>query len=88
MSVDAHVPSGSAKALSLAIRYMLLCLGIAVLLGHAKIDDVHQVGMFCVRSSHKEVVWLDISVNQILFVDRLDTAKLWRCERGRGYLVS
>lgn len=80
MSVDTHVPGGSAKALSFAIRYMLLCLGIAVLFGHAKVDDVHQVGMFCVRSSDEEVVRLDVSVDQVFFVDCLDTAKLRGCE--------
>ena len=40
MGVDAHVSSGTAQALSLAIGYMLFGLGVTILLGHAEVDHV------------------------------------------------
>ena len=38
MSVNTHVTRGAAKALPLAIWNVLFCLGISILLCHAKID--------------------------------------------------
>ena len=55
---------------------MLLSFGVTVLLGHAKVDDMDQVGVFRMRFSNQKVVGLDISVDQILFVDRLDATQL------------
>jgi hypothetical protein len=40
MRVDAHIARCPAKAFALAVRDVLLRLGVAVLLGHAKVDDV------------------------------------------------
>lgn len=76
MCVDAHVASGSTQALSLTVGNVLLCFGVAVLLGHAKVDNMDQIGVLCVRTSHQEVVWLDIAINQILLVNCLDAIKL------------
>jgi hypothetical protein len=55
---------------------VLLGFGISVLLGHAKVDDVNHIGSLGSRSSDEEVVRLDIAIDQILFVDCLDTRKL------------
>lgn len=52
---------------------MLLRLGVAILLGHAKIDNVDDVGGLSSRSANKEVVGLDVTVDQILLVDSLDS---------------
>jgi len=40
MGVDAHIPRGSAQALSFTVGYMLLGFRVAILLGHAKINHV------------------------------------------------
>jgi len=55
---------------------MLFCLGVAVLLGHAEVNDMDHVGMFAVRLADQEVVGFDIAVDQVLFVNRLDTRQL------------
>jgi hypothetical protein len=41
MGVDAHIPSGSTETLPFTIRDVLFGLGITVLLGHTKINDMH-----------------------------------------------
>jgi len=51
---------------------------VAVLLGHAKVDDVNDISGFRVGSSYEEVVRLDVSVDQVLFVDCLYSRKLKR----------
>lgn len=55
---------------------MLFCLGVSVLLGHAKVDDVNEIGILRVGSPNQKVVRLDISVDQVLFVDGLDAIQL------------
>lgn len=55
---------------------MLLGLRISVLLGHTKVDDVDNIGCFGARAADEEVVWLDVSVDQVLLVDRLNPGKL------------
>jgi hypothetical protein len=55
---------------------VLLGLGISVLLGHAKVDDVNHICSLGARSSDEEVVRFNIAIDQILFVDCLDTRKL------------
>ena len=54
----------SCQVLVLPIRYMLVCLGVAVLFRKAEIDDVDLVGFLA--EPHEEVVGLDISVNETL----------------------
>jgi hypothetical protein len=34
------------------------------------------VGVFRMRLANQKVVWLDVSVNQVLFVNRLDAVQL------------
>ena len=41
VSVDAHVSRGATQTLAFAIRYVLLRLWVAVLLGHSEIHDVN-----------------------------------------------
>jgi hypothetical protein len=55
---------------------MLLGLGIAILLGHAKVDHVHQISILGVGPSNQKVVGLDITVDQVLLVDSLDSEEL------------
>ena len=49
-----------------------LVLGSRYCFGHAKIDNVDEVGSPGVGLANKEVVWFDVSVNKRLFMDGLD----------------
>lgn len=51
-----------------------MCAGVAVFLGQAEVDDVDQVALLA--QPHQEVVWLHVSVDEILGVDVFDAADL------------
>jgi len=55
---------------------MLLSLRVSVLLGHTEVDNVDDICCFGVGSANEEVVWFDVSINEILLVDRLHSRKL------------
>lgn len=55
---------------------MLLGLWVTVLFGHAKINNVNDIGGFTSGSSNQEVVWFDISVDQVLLMNSLDSGEL------------
>lgn len=76
MHIDTHVSSSPTQTLALAIRDVLLRSRIPVLLGHAEIDRMDQVGRFGPWSTDEEIVWLDVSVNQVLLMNRLDSSDL------------
>lgn len=61
---------------------MLFRFGITILLGHTEVDDVNDVGGFRVGSAYQKVVGLDISVDQVLFVDCLYSGKLEHGQHG------
>lgn len=76
MGVDTHVAGCTRQRFSLTIRDMLLGLWITILLGHAKVDDMDNVGGLGIRAADEEVVGLDVTVDQIFLVDRLDAREL------------
>lgn len=76
MCIDAHVPSCARKTLSFSIGDMLLCLGISVLLCHAKVNEIHHVGMGCARSANEEIVWFDVSVDQVVLMNAFYSCNL------------
>lgn len=55
---------------------MLLGLWIAVLFGHAEVNNMDDIGCFTSGASNKEVVGFDISVDQVLLVNSLNTGEL------------
>lgn len=55
---------------------MLLGLGVSVLFGHAKVHNMNDIRSFRVWSADEEVVWLDVAVYQVLFVNCLYSGKL------------
>ena len=55
---------------------MLLCFGISILFGHAKIEDVNDVDGFGVGSADEEIVGLDIAIDEVLFVNGLYSRQL------------
>ena len=76
MGVDGHITCSSGKRLSLAIWDVLLGLWVAVLLGHAEINCVDDISGLGAWSADQEVVWLDISVNEVLLVNGLNSGQL------------
>jgi hypothetical protein len=53
-----------------------LRLGVSVLLGHTKVDNVDHVLALRARSTDQEVVGLDVSVDQVLLVNGLNSRQL------------
>jgi hypothetical protein len=76
MCVDTHVTSSTGQRFPLTVRDVLLGLGITVLLGHTEINHVNDIGGFGPGPANKEVVRLDISVDEVLLVNRLNARKL------------
>lgn len=76
MGVDAHVTGGSRETLSLSVGDVLLRLGVAVLLGHAEVDYMNDVGSLGLRATNQEVVGLDVAVDEVLLVDSLHSRQL------------
>jgi len=73
MCVDACVSGSSCEVLVLTVLDVLVCLGITVLFGKTKIDGIDRVCL--ATKSNEEVVWLDVTMNEVLGVDVLDTAQ-------------
>ena len=76
MGVDAHVSGGARERLTFPVGNMLLGLGVAVLLRHAKVDNVDNVGALGARATDQEIVRLDITIDEILLVDGLNSRQL------------
>lgn len=53
---------------------MLVCASVTVFLGQTKVDNVDQIALFA--QAHEKVVWLHISVDEVLGVDVFDTTDL------------
>lgn len=71
MGVDGRVPSGTSQVLVLSVRDMEVRLGVSVLLGQTEIDDVDLVASL--SNTHEEVVWFDVSVDEVSRVNVLDS---------------
>lgn len=74
MGVDGGVAGGACEVLILAVGDVLVRSGVTVFLGQAKVDDVDQVALLA--QPHQEVVWLHVSVDEVLGVDVFDAADL------------
>ena len=70
VSVDGGVAGGTSQVLVLSVRDVEVRLGIAVLLGQTKVDDIDLVA--ALANAHKEVVGLDVAVDEGLGVDVLN----------------
>lgn len=75
--VDAHVSRRPRQALVLSVGDVFFGLGVNVLLGQAKVNDVDGVLTLAARPPHQEVLWLDISVDQAFGVNVLHSRDLW-----------
>lgn len=74
MGVDGGVAGGAGEVLVLAVGNVLVCSGVAVLLGQAEVDDVDEVALL--SETHQEVVGLHVSVDEVLQVDVFNPADL------------
>lgn len=74
VGVDRGIAGSAGQVLVFPVGDMLVCAGIAVLLGQAEVNDVDQVALL--PQSHEEVVRLHVPVDEILGVDVLDAADL------------
>lgn len=78
VSVDGSVSSSSSQVLVLPVWDVQVGLWVAVLLGETKVNDVDLVSSL--SDSHEEIVWLDISVNEVARVDVLDARDHLVCQ--------
>jgi len=62
MGVDAHVACSARQRFAFSVRNMLLGLGVTILLGHAKVDDVDNIGGLGAGAADEEVVRFDVAV--------------------------
>lgn len=74
MCIDGGIACCASQVLVLPVRNVLVCAGITVLLGQAKVNDVNQVALLA--KPHQEVVRLYISMDEVLGVNVLNTAYL------------
>ena len=74
MGVDTGISGRAGQCLVLAVRYVLVSPGIAVLLGQTKVDDVHQISLL--TQPHQEVVRLHVAVDEVLGVNVLQSTYL------------
>ncbi|KAI3487940.1 hypothetical protein L1887_48023 [Cichorium endivia] len=83
VGVDRGVAGGAGEVLVLSVGDVEVGLGVAVLLGETKVDDIDLVATL--TDAHEEVVGLDVTVDEVSRVDVLDSRDLqgWRGVRGR-----
>ena len=77
MRVYTHISRSTGQRFSLSVRYVLFRFGIPILLRHSKVNNVNYIGRLGACSADEEVVGLDVSVDQILLVNGLDSRQLW-----------
>ena len=74
MRVYRGIPSCAGQVLSVAIWDMLAGFGVSEALGESKVNHVYVVLLFA--NSDEEVVWFDVSVQEMSGVDELNSLKL------------
>jgi hypothetical protein len=75
MSINTCISSGTSQVFALSERNVL-SIRVLVAFGKTEIDDENVV-FVSVVSSNQNVIWLDFSVNDSLFVDLLNTLNLF-----------
>ena len=70
MSVDAGIAGRASQVLVLPVRNVEVGLGVTVLLGQTKVDDIDLVATLA--DAHEEVVRLDVTMDEGLGVNVLD----------------
>lgn len=76
MRIDRHITGGTGQRLPLAIWNMLFSLGISILLSHAKVNHMNNVGRLCTRLAYQKIIGLDITVDEVFFMNSLHSRQL------------
>ncbi len=76
MCVDAHISRRAREGFPLTIRDVLFRLRISVLFGHTKIYHMNDIRRLRTWSTNQKVVGFDIAINEILFMDSLNSREL------------
>ena len=63
----------------LSVRDVLVSEWIDVLLGQPKVNDIHYALVGSSKASEKEVLWLHVTIDQVLTVDILQSSYLEGC---------
>lgn len=71
MCINGHISGSAGQALMLPVWNVFFGLGVDVLFGQTKVNDVDCVLPLASRPPDQEVFWLHISVYQALVVDIL-----------------
>lgn len=71
VGVDRGVSGSTGQVLVLSVGDVQVGLGVPVLLGQTEVDDVDLVSSLA--NTHQEVVWLDVSVDEVSRVNVLDS---------------
>ena len=74
VGADGSISGGTGEVLAVS-EGDVLTLGVLVALGETEIDDVYVV-LCALVSTNEEIIWLDVSMNDPLFVDFLNTVDL------------
>ena len=74
MGIDAHVPRSARKGLFLSVGNVLFGGRISVVLRHPKVNQVDGGGV--VVSPNQEVVWLDVTIDEVLVMGGLNASQL------------
>lgn len=74
VSINRSVSSGTCEVLSITVGDVLASLGVPETFGEAKIDDVNV--MLLLPDTDEEVVWLDVTVEEVTGVHELDSLEL------------
>lgn len=82
VSVDGGIPGRSGEVLVLSVGNVEVRLGVTVLLGETKVDNIDLVATLA--DTHEEVVGLDVTVDEGLGVDVLDAGDKLICQQENG----
>ena len=74
MGVHRCVSGSSGQVFTITVGDVLSDLGISEPLGRTKVDDVNEMLLFA--DSDKEVVWLNVSVEEVSGMYELDSLEL------------
>jgi hypothetical protein len=85
VGVHGGVARGSSQILPVAVGDVLSGLGVAEALGKAEVDDVDVV--LLLADANQEVVWFDVSVQEMARVHELDPLKLNTSFRSQAILT-
>jgi hypothetical protein len=69
--VDTGISGGAREVLVLSVGNVLFGSRVSVLLGQTKINDEQLVAVS--PDAHEKVVWLNVSMNEVLVVDKLNS---------------